>query len=103
MFKTLKRSWKQGKTQDSINIAQKNLEEKYKNEKYTHWHLKSGQSKGRLSIVEERTTELKDLENYLNAADREKEMEIMKESLRDVESRVRKTKLVSEFFKESNR
>lgn len=28
-------------------------------------------------------------------------MEIMKESLRDVESRVRKTKLVSEFLKET--
>ena len=63
--------------------------------------LKMDRVKSRLFIVEERTRKLKDLKNHLNAADSEKDMEIAKESLRDMKSRMRKTKLMSEFLKET--
>ena len=53
---------------------------------------KMNKLKSRLLIVEERTSELKGRsENYSKAAEREKEMEIMKQNLRDMESRMRKT------------
>lgn len=51
-----------------------------------------GRLESRLLMVEERISELEDRsENCSYAADREKEIEIMKERLRDVESRIRKT------------
>ena len=86
---------------DSINTAQKDLGEKVQKWKIYSLTFKKGQSKRQIIHSWRQNYWIERSENHLNAADREREMEIMKESLRDMKSRMRKTKLISEFLKET--